>query len=135
MPNQIILKFQVRKLGEDVGRWSEEFVNEFLTRNNNNFSEIIWKNKDGESGSPYDFKIVKNGIEKYIDAKGTPSSSKDVIYLSPNEWIFMFEKGAEYSLYKVYDAGKSNARIEIVENPSDLLRQGKIFPNPITLQV
>jgi hypothetical protein len=46
----------------------------------------------------------------------------------------MFDKGETYSIYRVYNAG-DDARIEMIENPGGLLQQGKIFPNPITLQV
>lgn len=127
-------KIQSQEIREDVGRWCEEFVFEYLTNYRNNFTEIVWLNKSGESGKPYDFKVNENGIEKFIDVKGTPSEVKDIIYLSPNEWIFMFDKGENYSIYRVYNAG-NDARIEIIENPSGLLQEGKIFPNPITLQV
>jgi hypothetical protein len=124
-----------QEVREDVGIWSEDFVNEFLTKNNSKYSIIIWENKDGESGKPYDFIVIENGIEKFIDVKGTPSSSKDIVYLSPNEWTFMFDKADDYSIYRVYNAGKSDARIDIIENPSELLSHGKIFPNPITLRI
>jgi Domain of unknown function (DUF3883) len=126
-------KVQSQEVREDVGRWCEEFVYEYLTNQEKN-AEIIWVNKDGESNKSYDFEIIDNGKKKFIDVKGTPSESKDLVYLSPNEWVFMFEKGANYSIYRVYNAGKE-ARIEIIENPGELLQQGKIFPNPITLQV
>ena len=128
-------KIESQEVREDVGMWCENFVNEFLTKTENDFSEIVWENANGESGKSYDFKLVANGKEKFIDVKGTPSGSKDIVYLSPNEWIFMFDKGEDYSIYRVYNAGQFDARIEIIENPSDLLKQGKIFPNPITLQV
>ena len=127
-------KIQSEEIREDVGRWCEEFVNEFLMNSNAEITEVIWANKDGESGKPYDFKIMEDGHEYYIDVKGTPSGVKDLIYLSPNEWKFMFDKREKYSIYRVYNAGK-DARIEIIENPSNLLQKGKIFPNPITLQV
>ncbi|KAA6338403.1 hypothetical protein EZS27_013604 [termite gut metagenome] len=128
------LEIKNQEVREEVGRWSEEFVYKILSEQNI-FSKIEWVNKGGESGLPYDFKVIENGIEKYIDAKGTPSSGKDIVYLSPNEWIFMFDKGEIYSIYRIYDAGKSTARIETIENPSDLLIKGKIFPHPITLQI
>lgn len=123
-----------QEVREDVGRWCEEFVFEYLSNPKNKFSQVCWVNQDAESGLPYDINIVEDGVEKFIDVKGTPSAAKDLIYLSPNEWAFMFEKGQNYSIYRVYNAG-NNARIEIIENPSGLLMQGKIFPNPITLQV
>ncbi|AMM51216.1 hypothetical protein TH61_08555 [Rufibacter sp. DG15C] len=127
-------EIQSQEVREDVGRWCEEFVFEYLKSNKNIGTEIFWLNKEGESGKPYDFIIKDNGIEKFIDVKGTPSDNKDIIYLSPNEWTFMFNKGESYAIYRVYNAG-NNARIEIIENPSGLLQAGIIFPNPITLQV
>ena len=127
-------KIESQEVREDVGRWCEEFVYEYLKKSDNDFSDIVWVNMENESGKPYDIKVVENGVEKFIDVKGTPSEAKDLIYLSHNEWIFMFEKGQNYSIYRVYNAGK-DARIEIIENPSGLLQQGKIFPNPITLQI
>jgi len=124
-----------QEVREDVGMWSEEFVNELLTKNSDVYSSVVWENKDGESGKPYDFKVVENGKEQFIDVKGTPSDSKDIVYLSPIEWTFMFAKADDYSIYRVYNAGKSDARIDIIVNPSELLSKGKIFPNPITLQI
>ncbi|MFT6923330.1 MAG: hypothetical protein ACJA1C_002343 [Crocinitomicaceae bacterium] len=123
-----------QEIREDVGRWCEEFVYEYLLKQKNKFAQVFWVNQETESGKPYDIKIVEDGVEKFIDVKGTPSGVKDLIYLSPNEWVFMFEKGQNYSIYRVYNAG-NDARIEIIENPSGLLQQGKIFPNPITLQI
>ena len=123
-----------QEVREDVGIWSEEFVYEFLLKSRS-FSNVVWENKDGETGKPYDFKVTENGKDKFIDVKGTPSDVKDIVYLSSNEWIFMFDKGEDYSIYRVYNAGKPNRRIEIIENPSNKLMQGKIFPNPITLQI
>lgn len=127
-------QIQSEDVREDVGRWCEEFVNSYLTEGDAAISEVFWMNEDQESGKPYDFKVVQNGKEHFIDVKGTPSSVKDVVYLSPNEWKFMLEKKEDYSIYRVYNAGK-DARIEIIENPADLLQKGVIFPNPITLQV
>ena len=124
-----------QEIREDLGRWCEEFVYEYLLKQKNKFTQVFWVNKETESGKPYDIKIVEDGVEKFIDVKGTLSDVKDLIYLSRNEWIFMFEKGQNYSIYRVYNAGNNAARIEIIENPSGLLQQGKIFPNPITLQI
>src|SRR5690606_25677012 len=90
-------KIQSQEAREDVGRWCEEFVNEFLINQKDKFTEVTWINKDGESGKPYDFEIVESGKVKYIDVKGTPSGVKDLIYLSPNEWKFMFDKRENYS--------------------------------------
>ena len=57
----------------------EEFIYEFLTKNNSKFLSIIWDNKNGESGKPYDFRVFENEKEKFIDVKGTPSGSKNIV--------------------------------------------------------
>ena len=126
-----------QEIREGVGRWCEEFVFECL-KQKNKFAQVFWVNQETESDKPYDIKIVEDGVEKFIDVKGTPSDVKDLIYLSRNEWIFMFEKGQNYSIYRVYNAGNNAARIEKIENLSSLLQQGEILPcpnNPITLQI
>lgn len=129
---------QNQKVREDIGLWSEKLVNKKLLESTDLYSKVTWVNEHGESGKPYDFHLVLvDGREKYADVKGTPSATKDVINLSPAEWIFMFENGENYSIFRVYNAGGDHnaARIEEIENPSNLLQQGKILPNPITLQV
>lgn len=132
-PETSYSNIQSQEVREEVGRWCEEFIFDYLTKSGE-FEEIVWANEHDESGKPYDFKVKKNGVEKFIDVKGTPSEEKNVIYLSQNEWIFMFEKGKDYSIYRVYGAGETPS-IDIVDNPSGLLQEGKIFPNPITLEV
>ena len=127
-----ISKTEVR---EDIGRWCEEFVDKYLRENGSQNSKILWMNNDGESGKPYDFEVLENGNTKYIDVKGTPSSEKDVAYMSPTEWAFMFEKGENYSLYRVYNAGKKSARITVTNNPSSAIEQGGLMPNPIIIRL
>ena len=108
-----------------IGRWSEEFVFKNLQKWGN-YSEIVWENEIDESGKPYDFKLVENGKTKFIEVKGTPSSKKDLIYLSSNEWNLMFEQKDNYILIRIYNAGKTNVFPEIIENPSQQIEQGSI---------
>lgn len=108
-----------------IGRWSEEFVFNNLIKWGN-YTEIIWENEVEESGKPFDFKVVENGKEKFIEVKGTPSAKKDLIYLSSNEWNLMFEQKDNYILIRIYNAGKTNVFPEIIENPSQQIEQGSI---------
>jgi hypothetical protein len=108
-----------------IGRWSEEFVFKNLHKWGN-YSGIVWENEIDESGKPYDFKLVENGKTKFIEVKGTPSSKKDLIYLSSNEWNLMFEQKDNYILIRVYNAGNINVFPEIIENPSQQIEQGSI---------
>ncbi|MGE6352922.1 sacsin N-terminal ATP-binding-like domain-containing protein [Flavobacterium sp. NPDC079362] len=117
----------------DVGFFCEGLVNKLLNQEENNYTEIKWENENEESRKPYDFSIIENGVKKYIDVKGTPSSDKNVVFLSLNEWKFMLEHGSNYYIYRVFDANKENPRIEIINNPADLLREGKILPTETSL--
>lgn len=108
-----------------IGRWCEEFVFKNLHKWGN-YSEIVWENEIDESGKPYDFKLLENGKTKFIEVKGTPSSKKDLIYLSSSEWNLMFEQKDNYILIRVYNSGKTNVYPEIIENPSQQIEQGSI---------
>jgi hypothetical protein len=118
----------------DIGRWSEECVNEYLMKKVGSSTIIIWENKDEESFKSYDFKIIENGVTKYIEVKGTPFG-KTELFITENEWDFMFENGASYSIYRLFNAGKKDARIEFIDNPSSLISQGSFLKFPVSLFV
>jgi hypothetical protein len=109
----------------DVGRWSEAYVNKAL-RQMSQFSKIDWVNENSESGKPYDFIVIENEIQKFIEVKGTPSESKNLIYLSAPEWNLMSEHKENYSFYRVYMAGTINAFFQVYENPSKMITTGLI---------
>ena len=108
-----------------IGRWSEMFVSKNLQQWVK-FEKMEWLNEKEESGKPYDFTIVQNGTLKYIEVKGTPSSDKSLVYLSPNEWNWMLKHGENYILIRIYSAGESYASSEIISNPSKCIEDGTI---------
>jgi hypothetical protein len=118
----------------DIGQWTESFVYQFLI-NIDNFSEIVWENQNGESGKPYDIRLIENGIEKFIDVKGTPSLTKDLIYLSRNEWQFMLKKEQNYSIIRVYGAGGENPKIIEFDNIKERIVTGQIYPESTNLHL
>ena len=133
-PVQSNTEIKSSKTKIDIGRWSEEFIYKLL-QENQQFSEVTWENQNEESFKPYDFKVIEDGIIKFIEVKGTPSKTKEIIYLSKNEWDQMFKNGENYSIYRLYNAGTRNPNVEIFNNPSDLIVRGVILPNPISLQI
>lgn len=116
----------------DVGKWSEEFIYKYL-KNEHPDSQIVWENELSESGKPYDFRVISNDKEIFIEVKGTPSEGKPNVYLSENEWRFMFEKGESYFIYRLFNAGEENLRVKIIPNPGELAIKGEILPSPIEL--
>lgn len=119
----------------DVGFWSEQFVNSYLLANSGTFTDVIWVNENGESNLPYDFECLENGKKLFIDSKGTPSATKSEIYLSTAEWRFIFEKGEQYSLFRVFRAGFSDAQLERIDNVSKKITNAEVLPNPVALIV
>lgn len=47
----------------------------------------------------------------------------------------MFEKGANYSLFRIRGAGKKNCVFERIDDVASKVQLGEILPNPIALQV
>jgi len=123
-----------QKSRDEAGRWSEERVFSILSKDSS-YADLEWVNKDQESTLPYDLSYSENGRKRYIDVKGTPSQTKDIVYLSGAEWAFMLQKNIDYSIFRVYNAGDDNAYIEIINDPANLLLTDKIRPEKITLQL
>ncbi|WDO12327.1 DUF3883 domain-containing protein [Flavobacterium sp. WW92] len=109
------------------GKWSEEFVNGYLLKKYPADS-IKWMNEHEESYKPYDFELHIDSEIFYIDVKGTPSSTKDLVFLSPPEWRFMIQKGEKYSIYRIYSADTSEPKIKIVSNPAFQIASGALIP-------
>lgn len=89
----------------NIGRWSEEYISNYL-QSQEQYTLIKWLNKEEEAYLPYDFIVVENQKEKYIEVKGTPSKDKGEFYMSKSEWNFMFKKKADYTIYRLFNAGK-----------------------------
>jgi hypothetical protein len=115
----------------DIGRWSEEYVNQYLINNPDNFTEIVWHNETEESFLPYDFTITENGSIRFIEVKGTPSMDKEMIKLSEGEWKKMFEHGSNYTIFRVYGAGSPQSRLERNDNIRSEIETGKLLKFPI----
>lgn len=118
-----------------VGKWCEELIYKYFLERPTIFSAVNWVNQHEESGKPYDFIVVQSGITRYIEVKGTPSLQKNIIYLSAAEWQCMFAHKENYSLFRVYHAGKESATYHEIINPSSKILAGELTPNSIELQV
>ena len=107
----------------------------YLQQNSAVFTKIEWVNEKGESGLPYDFKVLENNIPLTIEVKGTPSKEKNVATFPLSEWKIMFEQGHHYSIFRVYNAGSESASLERIDNPSTLIEKGFLITDPIELHL
>ncbi|XP_053367661.1 uncharacterized protein wu:fj29h11 isoform X2 [Clarias gariepinus] len=101
---------------EDIGRWGEQLVYSFLNRwreSGEGPREIAWSNEKGESGQPYDFKLIfpsgsNSTRDVYVEVKTTIKQEKHFIHMSANEIDFALKEKEKYHIYRVYGAGNSN---------------------------
>lgn len=120
---------------KEIGHHAEFFVNNYLLHHPDSFTNVVWVNELEESGLPYDFICSENGLKLYIEVKGTPSDTKEEIYLSSAEWRFLFENDKNYSLFRIYGIGKEKYRFERINNVAQKIKQAELLPNPIAICV
>lgn len=130
---QVYTKIEDEQVKVDIGRWSEEYVYNYLKENKETFTEIIWHNESGESFLPYDFSVIENGVSKCIEVKGTPSLNKEVIYLPASEWQQMFKHGSNYSIFRVFGAGTPHNRLERKDNMRAEIEQANLLNFPMEI--
>ncbi|RDD44959.1 hypothetical protein TrispH2_003212 [Trichoplax sp. H2] len=79
--------------------------------------KIVWENYENESKKPYDIKITKNGKESYVEVKSTTYHDNASFNITEKEWETMCDKGDNYELFLVYNAGnKREGPIKRIKN-------------------
>lgn len=112
---------------EEIGRWGERCVFEFLQSEAGAEVEIIWVNERENTTAPYDIEIRRhfNGMGNdencrtvitFVEVKTTSSDQKEVFELSVPELSFAMEKQNALHLYRVFNAGKPSVRIRRLRN-------------------
>ena len=116
---------------EDIGRWGEQCVFEFLQEQARSFPpgslEIIWVNENENTTTPYDIEIRRhNSGDKesdkrtevtFVEVKTTSSDQKDSFELSVPELQFALKHQVAFHLYRVFNAGKPDiVRIRRLQN-------------------
>ncbi|XP_043924072.1 uncharacterized protein LOC122799218 [Protopterus annectens] len=120
-----------------VGEWGEHLVYAFLMHWKERGShpkplDIVWSNREGLSGMPYDFKVVfpteeGNTVEIFIEVKATVKAEKHFVTLSANEVDFALKVKEQYHLYRVYNAGDSkNVRLCRIKNLAQCLHSKQL---------
>jgi len=145
---------------KEIGDWGEKHVFYALRANyqengpisetdfgfegissNGDSIEIVWLNSYRNVGKGYDFVIKRNGEEiEYIEVKTKTRETEELIEITGTQWEFARKlhgnnEGERYSLYVVYNAGKSNTHIKILRNPIGLWKDGKLYAHPINFKL
>ena len=116
---------------EDIGRWGEQCVFEFLQEQARSFPpgacEIVWMNENENTTTPYDIEIRqhisgvkesdKRTVVTFVEVKTTSSDQKDSFELSVPELQFALKHQVAFHLYRVFNAGKPDiVRIRRLQN-------------------
>jgi len=146
---------------KSIGNWGEQYVYEALKEKYKKHGEIvetdfgfkvigigkeepveiIWLNKHQDQGKGCDFVIKDSRTEiEYIEVKTKTKEGKELIEVTGTQWEFareLFEQneGEKYSFYVVSNAGKENAEIHILRNPTKLWKEGKLYAHPVNLKL
>ncbi len=91
-----------------IGRWGEIWVNEMLKKKSvqeKNHIQIEWVNETGESGLPFDFKVVQGDRVDFIEVKSTVRANQESFPISYNELMFAQDNPDNFYIYRLYNAG------------------------------
>lgn len=97
---------------DKVGYWGELLVYRYLQAQKaiGNILDVTWSNQDGETKNPYDFEVRfadENHLLQtdFIEVKSTLSDAKEVFPISVQQIKFADEKGDNFHIYRVFNAG------------------------------
>lgn len=107
----------------------------FLKNNGRECFKAIWLNARGEQYKNHDIEIIVDNVVSFIEVKSTISEEKDFFNLSYNEWQLMKLKDENYWIYRVYNAGTLESKLEVIRNPYKLFLEGRISANPIKIWI
>jgi hypothetical protein len=103
--------------------------------------EIFWLNIEKDQGRGCDFIISLNGEKsRYIEVKSTSENEHQLHRITGRQWelarkLYDNGNGDQYCIYRVFNAGKENARILTIQNPIELWKAGKLYAHPINLEL
>jgi hypothetical protein len=142
-----------------IGRWGEryvlntclkkQYINKYpegkIKETNRGFEihtkrrkaiEVEWLNKVEDKGEGHDIKIIEYNKEIFIEVKSTITDAKEWFDISRKQWEFAQEKGDNFHIYHVYNAGSmKNAKFVDIKNPFRLWQEGKLSAYPIRIQI
>lgn len=113
---------KARQIFSTIGRAGEELINKYFAEQlrKNRITHYEWKNKDKESGLPYDFSVetLQNEI-LYLDVKTTNYGFEQKMIFSSQEIKFVDSCQNKYYIYRVY-SNNEKKYLKICNNAKEL---------------
>lgn len=108
---------KAKEIADRVGRWGEEYVNEYLTllQREGRIRSFEWV-ADDNSISPYDFWVDDGTSKTLIDVKSTQGEFERELHTSLSELQVMGSGPEKYDIYRVFEIKDNTARLRICED-------------------
>lgn len=116
-----------------IGDRAEQVVLKFLE--NQNFDNIRWVANEGEKPG-YDICCTNHdGIEIYIEVKGTTTNKFDEFILTSNELLTTEKLGEQFYIYFVTNCLSKNPKIQLLQNPYKKIDSNEWGLTPLSYKV
>lgn len=111
-----------------IGRWGEQYVYIILQKKGHlpdgtRIRSVSWTNEDEETDKPYDIivELEPDSLSQqfrtiYIEVKSTAADEKELVSISWTQLKFAEDHGGNFHLYRVYNAGRPQSRLCMLEN-------------------
>ena len=120
-------RHEVARYGEELvysilrGQMQQGLLNYCYGVQASGVEQVQWVNEGHESFAPFDIRIVfllHDGQRKeiFVEVKTTVMEKKDLFPISGNELGFAQMMKENFSLYRVFNAGKSNVKVSRLQN-------------------
>jgi len=98
-------------------------------------AELKWLNDKDTNQEGYDITLTEIGIRRYYEVKATTGNETIDFQVSKPQWRFVKDKGENYSIMRVVDAGNKNIKIYEINNPYKLWKEGKLKAFPVNIEL
>jgi hypothetical protein len=140
-----------------IGRWGEEYAlvsleNDLISRHPGAevvqanaglriveggvvVAEVQWLNWQEERGVGYDILVREGEQEQYAEVKTTAGEARACFEVTAAEWKCACLSGSRYRIFRVYNAGRPDARIEVICDPYRLWQEGRLVARPVRIEL
>ena len=98
-------------------------------------ARVQWLNKSGDIGTGCDIEVSEHGTEDYIEVKSTITDQKEWFDVTEAQWRLAQQKRHRFHIYLVRRAGSAHPKLQDIEDPTELWRQGLLQAQPVRIRL
>ena len=123
-------------IGEEFALWYER--GRLLAAGRDDLaSKVRWVARDIGDGLGFDILSFDeaDGSELYVEVKATADEAKACFEVTAAEWDCARLNGPRYRIFRVHNAGRPDARIEVICDPYKLWQEGRLVARPVRIEL